>query len=101
MRSEIIKAVEILDTGEVFLALNEGDPSYQYVYREAAGVYWDDKLCGFKSTEMKEWSASTWFSHIVSVVEQGLGVKLSLGRDVHWNNVPVADRRAIEERFAP
>jgi len=100
VRSETIKAVEILETGELFLALDRGDPSYQYVYREAAGVYWDDEHHGFKSTEMKEWSAASWFSHIVTVVEQGLGVRLSLGRDVRWNNVPAVDRQAIEAQFA-
>ena len=102
MHTKTINAIEVLDTGEVILII-EGprDPAYQYVYREAAGVYWDEKRHGFKSTEMKEWGVSTWFEHIVAVVELGLGLKLSLGGNVHWNNVPAADRQAIERRYAP
>ena len=51
MDSEIINKVEVNDSGELFLTLEgNGKPMYQYVYREAAGVYWDETLHGFKST---------------------------------------------------
>lgn len=82
MDSEIINNVEVTDAGELFLGLEgNGKPMYQYIYREAAGVYWDEKRCGFKSAPLKEWSCSKWYSHIVSIINSGLGVELRLSRD--------------------
>jgi hypothetical protein len=76
MNCEIIVKVEILNMGELFLAINgSGNTNYQYVYREAAGVYWDENRKGFKSTPMKEWSCSKWFDHVVKTVFVGLVLK--------------------------
>ena len=77
-----------------------GKPMYQYIYREAVGVYWDDKLHGFKSTELKEWSCSKWFDHIVSIVKSGLGVELQLSNKVSWKNVPEKEQAKILEENA-
>lgn len=79
MARETIDKVYVTTSGELFLALtSEGELMYQYVYREAAGVYWDNESHGFKSTPMKEKPCSEWFSHIVGVVKSGLGLELVL-----------------------
>ncbi len=86
----------MLDTGELLLGLeSQGKPMYQYVYREAAGVYWDEIRHGFKSTPMKDWSAPKWFSQIVAVVRSGLGVELSLGENITWRNIPEQQQAEI------
>ena len=101
MTTEMVARVELLDTGELLLGLaGEGNPSYQYVYREAAGVYWSEEPRGFKSTVIENWSCSKWFSHIVAVVHSGLGVKLVLGKQVAWKNVPDQDIVEIERQNA-
>lgn len=83
MDSETISEVEVLDSGELLLVLqSRGKPMYQYVYREAAGVYWDESRHGFKSTPMKKWSCAKWFFHIVGVVRSSLGVELQLSKNV-------------------
>jgi hypothetical protein len=97
MNHEIINKVEVLNTGEFLLGLEgQGHPMYQYVYREAAGVYWDRDRLGFKSTPMKEWSCAQWFKQIVGVVRSGLGVELILGTDVIWVNVPEQQKAEIQ-----
>lgn len=97
MKQEIINRVELLDTGELLLGLeSSGESMYQYVYREAAGVYWDSNKHGFKSTEMKEWSCAQWFGHIVGVVRSGLGIDLKLGADVSWLNISENHRAEIQ-----
>jgi hypothetical protein len=97
MNREIITKVEVLDTGELFLALKgTGNPNYQYVYREAAGVYWDENKKGFKSTTMKEWSCSKWFDHIVKTVFVALDVELKLGSTVTWINIPEEQKNEIQ-----
>jgi hypothetical protein len=98
MDTETISRIEVLDTGELLLGLeSKGNGDYQYVYREAAGVYWDADQSGFKSTPMREWSYSKWFTHIVGVVQSGLGLKLVLGESVAWRNVPDQEKSEIEK----
>jgi hypothetical protein len=96
MNGEIIVKVEVLNTGELLLGLEgQGKPIYQNVYREAAGVYWDKKRNGFKSTSMKEWSCSKWYKHIVEAVRNELGVQLTLGPNVTWLNIPDHEKAEI------
>lgn len=97
MITETISRIEVLDTGELLLGLeSKGSGGYQHVYREAAGVYWDPERSGFKSTPMREWSCSKWFTHIVGVVQSGLELKLVLGKSVAWSNVPDQEKLEIE-----
>ena len=88
MKKEVIDKIEILKTGELLLALESGgDPSYQYIYREAAGVHWDNELNGFKTTIPRTMSYPEWFEHIVSIVKYGADIELLLGEHVAWKNV--------------
>ncbi len=73
---------------------------YQSVYREAAGVYWDQDRLGFKSTPMKERSCPQWFKQIVGVVRSGLGVELILGANVSWINVSEQQKAEIQREKA-
>jgi hypothetical protein len=94
---EYINRVEILETGELLLGLkSQGKPIYQFVYREAAGVYWDNNRHGFKSTPMKKWSCSRWFKQIVGVVPSALGVDLVLSPDVAWRNISEQQKKEIK-----
>ena len=50
MEIEEISKVEILDNQEMYVVLaSGGKPMYQYIYREAAEVYWDNDIKGFKA----------------------------------------------------
>ena len=101
MDREIINQVELTDTGELLLCLEgEGKPMYQYIYREAAGVYWDQERHGFKSTQLKDWSCSKWFSHILGIVKSGLGVDLQLSGKATWKNIPEQEQTKIIEENA-
>ena len=73
---------------------------YQYVYREASGVYWDQSRHGFKSTPMKEWSCSQWYKQIIGAVRSGLGVELMLGENVVWANVPEQEKEEMQREKA-
>ena len=93
---EYINRIEVLPTGELFLGINgDGHADYQYVYREAAGVYWDPVMKGFKSTELKEWTPSQWYSQIIGIVRMGLGVELRLSNKIAWKNVAEVDKTTI------
>ena len=85
---EIISKVEILPSGELILILKSGgEAAYQYIYREAAGVYWDKDLKGFKSTIPKTKSYKEWFYHILKVVDEPC-CSLQLNDETNWVNIP-------------
>ena len=84
-----ISTIEILENGEMFVVLaSGGKPMYQYIYREAAEVYWDNEKKGFKAPAPRKWSHSDWFKQIVTVTASGLGVSLKLLNNTSWINVP-------------
>jgi len=89
MDREIINRISITEAGELLLSLESGGREmYQYIYREAAGVYWDQQMKGFKSTPLRGWSCSQWFLHIVSVAKLGLAIELNLSPDTIWKDIP-------------
>ena len=94
IREEIVK-IEVLDTSELQLVLaSGGDASYQYIYREARGVYWDNELGAFRGTERVKWTLVEWFAHIIAVCSD-IGVALSLGDAVEWVGVTDKDKQEI------
>ena len=57
MNTEVVSVVELQDDGELLLQLESGGkPSYQYVYRAAAGVYWDADRKAFKLSTQNDGS---------------------------------------------
>jgi hypothetical protein len=96
MEIEEISKVEILDNGEMYVVLaSGGKPMYQYIYREAAEVYWDNETKGFKAPPPGKWSHSDWYHHIVSVAASGVGIALGLSRKTNWVNVPPKTKEEI------
>lgn len=94
--NEYINRIEILDTGELFHGIeSDGKADYQFVYREAAGVYWDSEIKGFKSTELKDGTPSQWFAHIIGIVRTGIGINLVLRESVRWKNVADTKKAVI------
>ena len=96
MESEEISKVEILESGEMFLVLaSGGKPMYQYIYREASEVYWDNVRKAFKAPPPRKWSHADWYRHIVSVAESGLGLSIKLSKSPIWINVPESTKAEI------
>ena len=71
-----------------------GDPSYQYVYREAAEIYWDSNTKAFKSPPPNTWSYSDWFHQIIKVT-RNCNIILSLSNETTWVNVPLEVKNKI------
>ena len=91
---EIVK-VEILESGELQLVLGSGGKAhYQYVYREARGVHWDNIAGAFKSTERLKWTYAEWFAHILEVCAS-IGIDLRLAKKPEWIKITDSDRKAI------
>jgi hypothetical protein len=86
MNTSHIRKVSVLDDGCLAIFPESANASYQYIYREASGVYWDQERACFKSTPPKEWSLQKWYQQIVSVVSSGLGLQLILTGDTEYES---------------
>ncbi|MBW3466627.1 hypothetical protein [Arthrospiribacter ruber] len=97
MKNETIKEIVLNDQNELLLKVTgEGNSGYQYVYREAAGVYWDENHKAFKSTTINEWTVSEWFIQIKDIVKLGLNVELTIDENVEWKNIPDEEKIKIK-----
>ncbi len=97
MKNEIIKEIVVNDQNELLLkVIGNGNSIYQYVYREAAGVYWDERQKAFKGTPIKEWTISKWFIHIKDIVKSVLNVELTIDKNVSWENIPDEEKIKIK-----
>jgi hypothetical protein len=97
MKTEIINKVILNGNNELILILvGDGAASYQHIYREGAGVYWDNNQKGFKSTPLREWTISRWFFHIQEIAKTGLNVDLKLDNAATWENIPDSEQARIK-----
>jgi hypothetical protein len=86
---ETVSNIEIANGGELLLRLaSEGRPAYQYVYRAAAGVYWDQDQYAFKLAARADDDYVNWFTHILKILEDEMGLQLRLSDEVTWINIP-------------
>jgi hypothetical protein len=75
---EQVDKISVAANGEILLQLaSGGKPSYQYVYRAARGVYWDNERRSFTFAAGSE-EPDRWIEHIRKVVEDELGIELIL-----------------------
>ena len=89
MTLETVSNVEITDEGVIVIALESvGKPSYQHVYRAAAGVYWDHDRKAFRFATKNDGLYAKWFAHIQNVLDDEMGLKLRLAKVVTWTGVP-------------
>lgn len=98
MKLETVSKIEIAaDDSLLVVGLESGDSqSYQYVYRAAAGVYWDDNVRAFKLDTKNDKRFVHWFAYVCKVLEEEMNVRLRLGNRTAWTNVPTDVRSEIE-----
>lgn len=84
-----INAIEISPAGDLLVRVRP-DPrgSYQYIYRSATGIRWDQERQCFVAPKPRERSYAEWFGQVVTDAESELGVELVLGSEVMWLNIP-------------
>jgi len=81
-----ILKVSVLDDGRTAVFPESKKADYQYVYREAAGVYWDQEQGCFVSTPPKEWTPQKWYQHIVAIVRTGVGLQMVLTPETKYES---------------
>jgi hypothetical protein len=88
MTLETVSDIEITDEGVILITLQSGGkPSYQQVYRAAAGVYWDQDGKAFRFATKNDGLYAKWFAHILNVLSDEMGLQLRLAKVVTWTAV--------------
>lgn len=88
MTLETVSDIGITDEGVIVITLESGGkPSYQYVYRAAAGVCWEQGEKAFKFDTKSDGLYSKWFAHILNVLNDEMGLQLQLAKVVTWTAV--------------
>jgi hypothetical protein len=62
--------------------------TFEYIWRAAAEVGWDDKEKILFSPKPREWSYHHWYRHIVAIAKDEYGCKLDLTEQTKWSNIP-------------
>ena len=96
METSPILKVAVLPDGRTAVFPESKRADFQYVYREAAGVYWDQSMGCFVSTPPQEWSPQKWYQQILSVVRSGVGLKMILTADTEYESKDPGFEAAIK-----
>ena len=86
METSPILKVAVLNDGRTAVFPESKRADYQYVYREAAGVYWDQAMGCFVSTPPQEWTPQKWYQQIIAVVRSGVGLQMVLTPDTEYES---------------
>ncbi len=85
---EIIK-IEMLATKELSVTpISNCNDTFQFIYRAATGVTWNEKMQYFMSPIPREWSHFDWYVNIVNSVASEIGVNLLITPKTKWHNIP-------------
>lgn len=88
-KKELVKInkVSVSDDARLCIYPEKTSTSYDLIYREAAGVYWNNNMSCFKSTIPRTWDYGDWFLHIVSVVFTSMNIRLILSDNTTFNGL--------------
>ena len=84
MENISIDKVSVQKDGKLRIYPQVASSDYQYIYREACEVYWDQSEKCFYSPVPREWDYKKWFSQIVCVARTGLGIILNLTQNTEF-----------------
>lgn len=94
MSEDTIAEVGIDDEGRLYV--RPSAMSFEYIYRAAMEVNWDDAKRRLSSPKPREWSYVDWFKQIVSAALDEYGARLKLTAETVWSNVPAPLRDELQ-----
>ena len=93
-----ITKLEVIDTNELSVTpIINWNNFFQFIYRTATGVKWNEKDQCFMSPIPKDWSHLDWYKNIVTSVASEMGVRLIITPKTKWLNVPNCLKEEIEK----
>lgn len=95
MESLEVAAIVIDVDGRLLIRPQEVRSSFEYVYRAAAEVTWEEARSCFVCPRPREWSYSRWFQQARDAVRGELGLEFKITPSTAWINVTDALREDI------
>lgn len=93
-----ITNVKILPTNELSVTpVSDSNDNFQFIYRAATGVTWNDDEQCFMSPAPKEWSYFDWYKNIIATVFSEMGINLIITPQTKWEDIPAGLQREIKE----
>lgn len=69
------------------LFIRPANHAFEYIYRAAAEVGWDDKEKVLFSPKPREWTYYIWYRHIIDIAKDEYGCDLKLTEKTKWTNI--------------
>ena len=88
MRKIEVAGISIDEDGRLLIRPRRAEDIFQYVYRAAAEVQWDEVQACFATPKPREWSYLQWFQHARAAIRSELGRDFELNGRTTWANVP-------------
>ena len=85
MKICLINEIKIDQAGRL-LVFPEGQ-KFQFIWRSAKEVHWDDKGLFLYSPKPREWSYFNWYTQIVGAVKSEYGIDLLPQKDTIWSDI--------------
>jgi len=73
------------------------DQNFEYIYRDASGVTWIDKVRCLGAREPDKWNHFDLFKQIIFAVHGEYGELLVVTSETKWLNIPTALESEIRE----
>lgn len=61
---------------------------FNYIWRSATEVHWDQEKKFLYSPKPREWSYYDWYCHIITVVKSEFGCELIINDETNWFDIP-------------
>ncbi len=71
--------------------------TFEYIYRAAAEVGWDNKTRLLFSPKPREWNYLMWYRHIIAIAKEEYGCVLKLTDKTKWTNISDELKQQIEK----
>ena len=85
MRKDNIKKIAVDDAER--LCITPEKENFEFVYRSALKVHWDEKNLFLYSPKPREWTYFDWYKQILSA-SIDCGCELYITQDTIWINIP-------------
>ena len=84
----IDKILEIGIDEKECLFIKPQTEQFEFIYRDASGVDWDDKEKFLYSPKPSELSYFDWFRQIILATKGEYGCELKITSETKWTNIP-------------
>lgn len=81
------------------LFIKPDQQTFEYIYRTAAEVNWDNKEKSLYSPKPREWTYYVWYRYIIAIVKDEYGCNLQLTNKTKWTNIPNDLKQQITETY--